>query len=395
MEKTYKEDTVLIKLIYYCNLKREIYFKRKDVTDYLLNNPFFDIPNKQGFDGNLSYFGFDIQNDSDNNRILVLRGKIINTICLNQGFKFLKENNKVTVIVGDEYANVFDEIDALIKNKTNEAKAFEVKDQINKDKNFKVCDFRVFRNKKIYTDGSNYYYYPKVIINPINGKIIYEIVNSIKLLELNPGLIFPIFNNNYECINKKIIKYEDFFYNGTLGSGDKDFYYFILENDKPLEIDIFETSNQVIIDAINEKNYDLLGRETTIRVLSNIRLNTNTLRAKTLLRDKNKCQLCGISDSKLLICSHIQPWRTGSARLDLNNVITLCILHDSLFDKGYITFDDEGNLIKSDINVIYIEPVASFMEKSYNKLELTLTAKMIKYLKHHRMDIFIGDKNKK
>ena len=63
MEKIYDDGNVLLKLVYYCNEKKEVYFKRADVTEYLINSKIFEIPNKQGFDGNLSYFGYDIKKD--------------------------------------------------------------------------------------------------------------------------------------------------------------------------------------------------------------------------------------------------------------------------------------------------------------------------------------------
>ncbi len=54
-----------------------------------------------------------------------------------------------------------------------------------------------------------------------------------------------------------------------------------------------------------------------------------------------KCAMCGISDSELLIASHIIPWAEDiSKRGILENVMCLCILHDSLFEKGMITITD-------------------------------------------------------
>jgi hypothetical protein len=82
MEKRYDGGNILLKLLYFCNQKREVYFKRADVTEYLINSKIFEIPNKQGFDGNLSYFGYDIKKDIDNDRILLLRGKYLNDKCL-------------------------------------------------------------------------------------------------------------------------------------------------------------------------------------------------------------------------------------------------------------------------------------------------------------------------
>ncbi|MCL1927817.1 MAG: hypothetical protein FWG07_03360 [Treponema sp.] len=78
LEKTYDGGTVLLKLLYYCNQKREVYFKRADVTEFLVNSHIFEIPNKQGFGGNLSYFSFEVKMDIDKESILLLRGNHIN-----------------------------------------------------------------------------------------------------------------------------------------------------------------------------------------------------------------------------------------------------------------------------------------------------------------------------
>jgi hypothetical protein len=121
MKKGYEGESVLLKLLFYCNEKREVYFKRADVTDFLINSKVFDIPNKQGFDGNLSYFGYDIKKDIDNNRILLLRGKYLNDKCLLGKLNITKQANQI--IVQDD-SEIINEVDALISNKTYEASAF-------------------------------------------------------------------------------------------------------------------------------------------------------------------------------------------------------------------------------------------------------------------------------
>jgi hypothetical protein len=59
-----------------------------------------------------------------------------------------------------------------------------------------------------------------------------------------------------------------------------------------------------------------------------------------------RCRITGISDDRFLIASHIQPWSKSSdeARLDGNNGLLLAAHVDHLFDKGYITFEDNGHV---------------------------------------------------
>jgi hypothetical protein len=38
MEKEYDGENVLLKLLYFCNQKKEVYFKRADVTEFLIKS---------------------------------------------------------------------------------------------------------------------------------------------------------------------------------------------------------------------------------------------------------------------------------------------------------------------------------------------------------------------
>lgn len=70
---------------------------------------------------------------------------------------------------------------------------------------------------------------------------------------------------------------------------------------------------------------------------------------RKLLSESNTCAVCGVDDERFLIASHIKPWSqsTNEERLDVNNGLLLCPSHDSLFDKGFISFEKEGNIIIS------------------------------------------------
>ena len=49
----------------------------------------------------------------------------------------------------------------------------------------------------------------------------------------------------------------------------------------------------------------------------------------------------------VLIASHIKPWKDSdeNERLDIDNGLLLCPNHDKAFDRGYISFDDNGLII--------------------------------------------------
>src|SRR5262249_17766445 len=57
-----------------------------------------------------------------------------------------------------------------------------------------------------------------------------------------------------------------------------------------------------------------------------------------------RCPLTGITETALLRASHIVPWADCSdeQRLDIHNGLLLSALWDAAFDKGLVSFTDDG-----------------------------------------------------
>jgi putative restriction endonuclease len=75
-------------------------------------------------------------------------------------------------------------------------------------------------------------------------------------------------------------------------------------------------------------------------------------RGQGLFRERVKaiepqCRLTGLGHSEFLIASHIKPWRssTNEERLDGANGLLLSPHADKLFDGGWISFQDNGDLL--------------------------------------------------
>ena len=120
---------------------------------------------------------------------------------------------------------IFNEIDLLIKNKTAEASAFKVFKNINKQNNLEESKNRLFGNKKLFlSNGDQYYTYPRILIDNINNRIIYELVNTPNFLEFVPSIIFPVYNEDLVHVKEEIISYEYFFDKNILGDIESDFY---------------------------------------------------------------------------------------------------------------------------------------------------------------------------
>jgi len=62
---------------------------------------------------------------------------------------------------------------------------------------------------------------------------------------------------------------------------------------------------------------------------------------------ESACRLTGITNRSLLIASHIRPWRScesAEQRLDGMNGLLLTPDADLLFDRGFITFENDGDI---------------------------------------------------
>jgi hypothetical protein len=88
-------------------------------------------------------------------------------------------------------------------------------------------------------------------------------------------------------------------------------------------------------------------RETIKEAITKIRIGQSQFRNDILNSDSNTCIFTDINDPKLLIASHIKPWKESSnvERRDLHNGLLLTPTFDKLFDRFLITFDETGTLI--------------------------------------------------
>ena len=70
-----------------------------------------------------------------------------------------------------------------------------------------------------------------------------------------------------------------------------------------------------------------------------------------VMRIERKCRITGVENLTHLIASHCKPWRDASneERLDGENGLLLTPSVDHLFDRGFIGFENSGELIISPI----------------------------------------------
>ena len=137
-----------------------------------------------------------------------------------------------------------------------------------------------------------------------------------------------------------------------------------------------------------QQEIDKLGltgeeRESVVK----IRVNQDIYR-DALLKRYHSCALCKVNNPQLLVASHIKPWAdsTPDECLDEDNGFLFCPNHDKLFDRGFISFGEDGRIMISEemtqINCLFMNVSADM------KVELADRQKM--FLEYHRNNIFRG-----
>ncbi len=130
-------------------------------------------------------------------------------------------------------------------------------------------------------------------------------------------------------------------------------------------------------------DYNNSASEKEKEAVIKARIGQGIFRKKLLNYWDYSCAISGCAETSLLIASHIKPWRDCSnfEVIDYYNGILLTPNYDKLFDCGYISFDNNGNIILSN----------KLNEKNLKILGVDKNAKLKRieeqhkvYLKYHR-----------
>jgi len=122
--------------------------------------------------------------------------------------------------------------------------------------------------------------------------------------------------------------------------------------------------------------------ETEKEYLSTARVGQGQFRQELLKAYGGTCPVTGIANAELLVASHIKPWKacTNSERLDPQNGILLSALVDRLFDRGLISFSDDGRIV--------VSPTLSHEDSKRCGVDRALVIKLFerskRYMEYHR-----------
>jgi len=110
------------------------------------------------------------------------------------------------------------------------------------------------------------------------------------------------------------------------------------------------------------------------------------------------CCISGINVPRLLVASHIKPWRDfPKERLNPRNGLCLSSLHDAAFDDGLITIDKNlclvlGKRLKSYFPQAVLEQSFVPFEGKVIRLPKKIAEPDPAFLRHHR-DVIFGKRN--
>jgi len=145
---------------------------------------------------------------------------------------------------------------------------------------------------------------------------------------------------------------------------------------------------------VNEIDVDFTGE--TRPVIVQQRIKQNFFRRAVLSSYRSRCCISGVSETKLLIASHIVPWRSDTKnRLNPKNGLCLSVIHDRAFDVGLFT-------LSGDMTVLLSNTLRStkddFLKKVFCEIEgrgIEMPDRFlpdIEFIEHHRNVLFLDSK---
>lgn len=140
-----------------------------------------------------------------------------------------------------------------------------------------------------------------------------------------------------------------------------------------------------IIKEINNSSLETTEKEALVKS----RRGQGVFREHLMKKYSSTCIVTGINLKTLLIASHVKPWSVSDnrERLSSENGLLLSATFDKLFDKGYISFKDNGQMIIS--NYIDKENRNKLNISSNTYVNLLPTSELLNNLEYHRDVIFI------
>ncbi len=233
-----------------------------------------------------------------------------------------------------------------------------------------------YKNKK---DFSKLYNKRIKKINSLNDKLCFTLEEQTQIA--GPRIYVKSEDKNYKLIRELALPNITYLSSIKLEKDNNIEYYFRLfidyfgENEHPV---LIEKEEEIIRkENINDENK---------KQLVSARKGQGKYR-KALLEECPFCPITLVSDDRLLIASHIKPWVQSNSqeKIDPRNGFMLTPTYDHLFDRGFISFTNDKNIIISPwLSKMTCSKLNITPNKKYSMLPIENRED---YLEYHRNNI--------
>ncbi|MDP4489911.1 HNH endonuclease signature motif containing protein [Pseudoalteromonas piscicida] len=169
---------------------------------------------------------------------------------------------------------------------------------------------------------------------------------EVDLIQLNTPVDTSVFRHelfhrfNSECVPKLLTQGKHQCTQSYLVKIPKGAASFVFDH---LNMDLIKVADYQSSTLNKKRNPKKTKREAII----NARIGQGQFRKDLFKQWDAKCPVTGVDVPELLVASHIVPWALANdeEKVDPNNGILLSPSIDKLFDKSFISFNDEGSII--------------------------------------------------
>lgn len=145
---------------------------------------------------------------------------------------------------------------------------------------------------------------------------------------------------------------------------------------------------------LRDEEFDYSAKDKTSLV--KIRVGQHFFRRSVLSAYLGRCCITGLTEPKLLVASHIIPWRTNANhRLNPRNGLCLSVLHDKAFDLGMFTLTPDFKIKTSGhIQAMSNNPFANEWLVKLEGKQIELPEKFrpeLEFLEWHHQNVFMSE----
>jgi putative restriction endonuclease len=177
----------------------------------------------------------------------------------------------------------------------------------------------------------------------------------------------------------------------TLGPQSEELLHDLLTTKQDEEVDLLD-HDRVQLEPSSNLSAPAGPTETITTV--KVRRGQQFFRQSILSAYGIRCCISGINIPRLLVASHIKPWRDfPNERLDPRNGLCLSSIHDAAFDNGLITLDDQMKVVLSKrLKSYFPQPALEQNFVPYEGMAIRLPDRLAEpsgdFIRYHRESVF-------